>query len=124
MIQEKLRNIRREKGMSQEKIAKLLCTDTSNYSRKERGEINIREDEWEKIADILGVFVEDIKTPTKKKTIKKENAVFNDNYANYDQNYPFAESIIKNLQDFINHLQAENRQLKEKLENIEERFLI
>lgn len=37
MIYEKLRNIRKQKGISQEKMAKILSTDTSNYSRKERG---------------------------------------------------------------------------------------
>lgn len=50
MIQEKLRQVRMEKGLSQEKIAKILSTDTSNYSRKERGKTKIRDDEWEKMA--------------------------------------------------------------------------
>ena len=36
MVQEKLRNLRKQKGISQEKMAKILSTDPSNYSRKER----------------------------------------------------------------------------------------
>lgn len=45
MIQEKLKNLRKQKGMSQEKMAKILSTDTSNYSRKERGETRIHDEE-------------------------------------------------------------------------------
>lgn len=37
MIQEKLRNLRKQKKMSQETMAKILSTDTSSYSRKENG---------------------------------------------------------------------------------------
>lgn len=65
MIYEKLRSIRKQKGISQEKMAKILFTDTSNYSRKERGETKIYNDEWEKIAETLEVPVEEIKESSK-----------------------------------------------------------
>lgn len=58
MIQERLKKLRKQKGISQENMAKILGTDTSNYSRKERGEVKIFDDEWEKIAKTLGVPVE------------------------------------------------------------------
>lgn len=120
MIQEKLRETRKAKGMSQEKMAKLLCTDTSNYSRKERGEVRIQEKEWEKIAKALEVSVEDLKDATDKFSIKNDNPTFSDNSGNYNQYYSFSKSVIKNLQDFIKHLQIENEQLKKKLKKYEE----
>jgi transcriptional regulator with XRE-family HTH domain len=45
MIQEKLRNLRKLKNMSQQEMAKIIGTDASNYSRKERGEVRIFDDE-------------------------------------------------------------------------------
>lgn len=41
LIQEKLKSFRKEKGISQENVAKILGTDTSNYFCKERGEMRI-----------------------------------------------------------------------------------
>lgn len=61
MIQEKLRNLRKLKNMSQQEMAKIIGTDASNYSRKERGEVRIFDDEWEKIVSVLGVSAEDLK---------------------------------------------------------------
>jgi len=61
MIQENLKNLRKQKGISQEKMAKILGTDTSNYSRKERGEVKIFDDEWDKLAKTLEVPLEQIK---------------------------------------------------------------
>jgi len=53
MIQEKLKNIRKQKNMSQEAMAKILSTDTSSYSCKENGKSKIHDDEWEKLAKAL-----------------------------------------------------------------------
>lgn len=108
MIQEKLRVIRKQKGISQEKMAKILSTDTSNYSRKERGETKIFNDEWEKIADALEVPVEELKE-NQKNLIRNDNSTFNDNSGNYNQYYTFS----KHIDDFINLLKEQNEILKE-----------
>jgi transcriptional regulator with XRE-family HTH domain len=99
MIQEKLKNLRKQKGMSQEKMAKILATDTSNYSRKERGETRIHDEEWQKIADALEVPIEDI---------KEEKGI-----GNYNHYYSTPNSIIENLQDYISLLKKEIENLKE-----------
>jgi ribosome-binding protein aMBF1 (putative translation factor) len=52
---------RKQKGFSQVQMAKALSTDTSNYSRKERGEVRINDEEWEKLANTLDITLEEIK---------------------------------------------------------------
>jgi len=108
MVYEKLRSIRKQKGMSQEKMAKILSTDTSNYSRKERGETKIYEDEWKKIAEALDVPVEELKENSRN-LIKNENSTFNDNSGNYNKYYSFSD----HLNDYINLLKEQNEILKE-----------
>ena len=66
MIQTKLKNLRKLKGFSQVQMAKALSTDTSNYSRKERGEVRIHDEEWEKLANALEVPLEEIKAQSGK----------------------------------------------------------
>lgn len=120
MIQEKLRTLRKQKGISQEKMAKILSTDTSNYSRKERGETRIQEDEWQKLANALEVPVEDIKEDKDLRIVHNDNSTFNDNSGNYyNQHFSIPNSIVESLQDYIlllkqeiENLKTENRDLK------------
>lgn len=117
MIQERLRTLRKQKGMSQEKMAKILSTDTSNYSRKERGETKIQDEEWQKIADALEVPVKDIKENDTKFSINNDNTTFQDNSGNYNQYFNIPNSIVENLQDYIILLKKEIESLKEELKN-------
>ncbi len=119
MIQEKLRNLRKQKGMSQEKMAKILSTDPSSYSRKENGKSKIHDDEWEKIAKALDVSVDDIKESESLGFVHNENSTFNDtsNSGNYyNQNFNIPNSVLENLQDYISLLKEQNEALKK--ENI------
>jgi transcriptional regulator with XRE-family HTH domain len=111
MIQEKLRQVRMEKGLSQEKIAKILSTDTSNYSRKERGKTKIRDEEWEKISKELDVPVQELKSEIAAERIHN-NSVFNDNSGNQN----IFNGVIENLQDYTHLLKEENQSLKNKIE--------
>ncbi|SUX46281.1 Helix-turn-helix domain [Chryseobacterium indoltheticum] len=117
MIQERLRTLRKQKGMSQEKMAKILSTDTSNYSRKERGETKIQDEEWQKIADALEVPVKDIKDNDTKFSINNDNTTFQDNSGNYNQYFNIPNSIVENLQDYIILLKKEIESLKQELKN-------
>lgn len=98
MIHEKLRNLRKQKGLSQERVAKALCTDTSNYCRKERGEIKIHDEEWARLAQFLNVSIEEIKNF---KEMENRDSVFT-----------ISNSIIENLQEYIRLLKQENESLK------------
>lgn len=113
MIQEKLKNLRKQRGISQEKMAKILSTDPSNYSRKERGEIRIHDEEWQKIADALDVPVEDIKEE-KLSGVHNDNSSFNDNSGNYyNQHFNIPNSVLENLQDYITLLKNQVEALQE-----------
>lgn len=89
MIQEKLKILRKQRGLSQEKMAKILSTDPSNYSRKERGEIGIHDEEWQKLANALEVSVKDIKNNETKLLFQP----FND--------YPNTNITFSNIPDFF-----------------------
>ncbi len=111
MKQEKLKNLRKLKGISQEKMAKILSTDPSNYSRKERGEVRIHEEEWKKIAESLSVSISDIKEEDEI-VISSKNSTFKDtSQYQYIQNFNY--SIIENLQDYIDFLKQKIYELKE-----------
>ncbi|WP_294304329.1 helix-turn-helix domain-containing protein [uncultured Chryseobacterium sp.] len=117
MIHGKLRNLRKEKGMSQKEMAQILSTDISCYSRKENGKSKIHDEEWEKLAKVLDVSVEEIKEEDSIGIVHNDNSTFNDNSGNYyDQHFSIPNSILENLQDYISILKHENESLKKELE--------
>ncbi|WP_374458769.1 helix-turn-helix transcriptional regulator [Chryseobacterium taeanense] len=118
MIQQKLRNLRKQKCMSQEKMAKILSTDISSYCRKENGKSKIHDDEWEKLAKALNVSVDDIKESKNSGFVQNDNSTFNDNSGNYEyQKFNIPNSILENLQDYIKILKEQNESLKRELES-------
>lgn len=108
MIQEKLRTLRKQKGFSQGQMAKTLSTDTSNYSRKERGEVKIHDEEWQKLSEVLEIPLKDLKEDDSKFSIKNEYSTFNDSSINDNQFYKIPISIVESLQDYISILKREN----------------
>lgn len=121
MQKEKLRTVRKRKGYTQQQIADAIATDVSNYSRKESGSVKIMHHEWEKIAKLLDVPVEEIYEEEEAKIIV-ENPVFNDSPgANFINNgngsstnikNELSIEIIKNLQEYIGLLKEEIIRLK------------
>nr|WP_315033611.1 helix-turn-helix transcriptional regulator [uncultured Chryseobacterium sp.] len=121
---EKLRNIRKQRGYTQEYMSKIISTDVSNYSRKESGDVKIYDDEWEKFAAALNVSIEDIKEEKPISIIHNshDNTTFNDNAGSYFNHFhSIPDSIVENLQDYIKvlkeqveTLKEENRKLKSK----------
>lgn len=117
MIHGKLRNLRKEKGMSQKEMAQILSTDISCYSRKENGKSKIYDEEWEKLAKVLDVSVDEIKEEDSIGIVHNDNSTFNDNSGNYyDQHFSIPNSILENLHDYISILKHENESLKKELE--------
>ncbi|WP_292008544.1 helix-turn-helix transcriptional regulator [Chryseobacterium sp.] len=108
MQKEKLRFIRKSKGITQKQMADFLCTAISNYCRKENGEVKIIKNEWEKIAKFLDVAIEDI----------FEEDRFPDSTGIKIQNH-INTSMIESLQDYIRLLKDENTQLRAKIELLE-----
>jgi len=114
----KTQNTKKTKRDVTGKMAKILSTDTSNYSRKERGETKIQDEEWQKIADALEVPVEDIKEEKFSGIVHNDNSTFNDHSGNYyNQYFNTPDSIVENLQDYIILLKKEIESLKQELKN-------
>ncbi|EFK35292.1 Helix-turn-helix domain [Chryseobacterium gleum] len=122
MTMEKLRTLRKQKGYTQQQIADLLATDVSNYSRKENGDVKIFDDEWEKLAKVLDVSVEDIKEDKEPNVVQKnENITFNDTSSFhqsgiYNCNVP--NYLLENQQEYINLLKEQIKALKEENEKL------
>ncbi|WP_306461416.1 helix-turn-helix transcriptional regulator [Chryseobacterium phosphatilyticum] len=123
---EKLRTLRKQKGYTQQQIADIIATDVSNYNRKENGEVKIFDDEWEKLAKVLDVSVEDIKEDRPATVV--QNLTFNDSSSNtsnqsgnYNQYCNIPEYLLESQQEYIKLLKeqitllkAENEKLKKK----------
>nr|WP_315030037.1 helix-turn-helix transcriptional regulator [uncultured Chryseobacterium sp.] len=122
---EKLRNLRKQKGYTQDYMSKIISTDISNYSRKESGDVKIFDEEWEKLAKALDVSVDDIKEEKTPNVVQKnDNITFNDTSSFhqsgiYNCNVPnylleSQQEYIKLLKEQITLLKAENEKLKKK----------
>jgi len=118
VIKNKLIAARKEKNMTQSDIAELLFISQSQYQRREHGEIRISDEEWERMAKILGKEVQDI---------KEEDSISNIyNYDNYSGNYAagdnyfynIPEFIMRNQQEYIEMLKEEIKQSKEEIKRI------
>ena len=118
MIKNKLIAARKEKNMTQDDMAGLLFISQSQYQRREHGEIRISDDEWVRIAKLLGKEVQDIK--------EEDNATNIYNYDNHSGNYSASNNyfhnipdyIMKNQQEYIEMLKDEINRLKEEISHI------
>ncbi|MEC5395932.1 helix-turn-helix transcriptional regulator [Bergeyella sp. RCAD1439] len=103
MEKEKLRNLRVSKGVSQDIMAEVICRDKSAYCRKEKGEVKITMNEWEKMAKFLNVGIEEIyESDTKEVKIN-------------EQNYHVPIAFVEHLHDYIRMLKSEIVELKERV---------
>lgn len=114
---ERLKKLRKQLGFSQAQMGKTLGTDASNYSRKERGEVKIYPDEWEKLARALGVSLGDLRGHEAKPSVQSGNHPSDHmGYAN------IPTFILETQKKYIEKLEQENRDLIEennKLKNSE-----
>ncbi|AZA50892.1 XRE family transcriptional regulator [Chryseobacterium carnipullorum] len=110
---EKLRNLRKQRGYTQDYMSKIISTDVSNYCRKESGDVRIYDDEWEKLAKALDVPVQEIKEERKSGIVNNENPIYNDNSGNFNHYNNIPGDIVENLQDYIKVLKAQIEALKE-----------
>lgn len=60
MIKQKLIEARKRKNLSQESIANALHIDVSNYNRREKGEIKITTEQWQKLSKVLETPLEEL----------------------------------------------------------------
>jgi transcriptional regulator with XRE-family HTH domain len=114
----KLIEARKNKGYSQEYVAEKLCLDQSNYNRREKGHVKISIDEWKKLAELLGVQIEDIFEPEENQVLIY-NEHSSNNFQGNNNSTIYAsvpEFMLDALQKLIKNLEEENKALKELLQ--------
>lgn len=114
MEKKRLISIRTSKGLTQQQVADKMFMDISNYNRKEKGNVKIRPDEWEKLSEILETPIEEI--------YEAEEAhcfVFRDssvgNYLGTNHFYSIPEYVLDSQRKYIIKLEEEIAHLKQKL---------
>jgi len=116
MEKEKLIRRRKESNISQGTIADKLCMDVSCYNRREKGLIKITLQEWDKLADILSVPVDEIyeSDDDSHVFICKDNSTVQ--YTNQGTNNIFSvpEHLLETQRKYIEILEKEIFELKKK----------
>ena len=118
MIKRKLAFARKEVNLTQAVMAERLCMTQSQYQRREQGEIRITDDEWVKIAKILGKEVDEIREDNAGTIISN----YDNHSCNYSQStnnfYNIPDFIMKNQQEYIEMLKQEIVSLKTELAKV------
>lgn len=113
MKKQKLIQAIKQRGITQQQISEVLCMGISNYSRKEKGILSMRNEEWEKIAEYLGIPVEEIYEQEETQIIIcKDQAVGIINGTN--NVYTIPEHVLESQRKYIQKLEAEIEELKGK----------
>jgi len=125
MLKEKLLNARKEKQFSQQDMAKHLNISQTHYLRKEKGEVEIRDEEWERMAKLLDVDVDDIKELDSENSIDRsfENVtdVTNSYVGSHNIYCNIPEYLLENQQEYINVLKQEIQELKRRISELEQK---
>ncbi len=112
----KLKNLRTQKGFTQEEVAKYLATDKTNYCKKENGAVKIYKDEWEKLANFLSCDVEDIFEKEEVNIfINSQNAIGDNCIYN-----AYNELAQETLRKYITKLEEDNTALKDEIRALKE----
>lgn len=123
MLKEKLKQTRINKKFSQQDMAKHLNISQPHYLRKEKGEIEIRDEEWERMAKLLDVEVDEIKETDRESSINQSfdnvTDIINSYLGSNNVYCNIPEYILENQQDYINILKKEIEGLKEKIAQLE-----
>ena len=114
-IKHRLIEARKRSGYTQDYISGILGMDVSSYSRRENGQIRISNKEWQKLAKLMEVPLEDI--------YESEDGmifIFNDNSSgsgngigNTITNYTIPQSMWESQKKYIEQLEEQIRSLKE-----------
>jgi len=113
MKKQKLIQARKQKGITQRELAELLCMGVSNYSRKEKGILSMRNEEWEKLAQHLGIPIEKIYEEEQQRFIICKDQAVGIGVNNGTNNvYTIPEFILDSQRKYIQKLEEEIKILK------------
>jgi len=122
MTKEKLIKARKAKQFSQDDVASYLKITQGYYAMKENGKAKIYDHEWERIAKLLempieDIFEEDFSPPQNIENLENISSSYIGNNNVYC-NIP--DYILQDLHNVINNLTSENQLLKEQNLELEE----
>ena len=120
----KIRKLREFKNLSQEYLAKELKISQSQYSRLESGEGILKEPQLQKIAELLGMSINDIENfvPNGKMPVISNNrnvGIINKN--KQINHYQIDPKLEKYYQDYIESLKDNISLLKDKIKLLEQK---
>lgn len=113
----KLSEARKNKNISQEKMASILSMNVSNYNRREKGIAKITTEQWRKIADALEVSLEEIyEADETMLSIFNDNSTGGTSFLNY-YHIPFSiwetqKKYTKKLEEEVNYFKEELKKYK------------
>jgi len=125
MVKEKLIRKRNEKAFTQKDLAEYLNISQTQYSRKEKGEVEISDEEWKRISKLLDTRVDEIRETDPNKNIINyfENTITSNNGSisgNYYCNVP--EFLLESQKEFIEMLKKEIQQKDAEIEALRKRI--
>lgn len=108
-----LKEIRKNKGITQKQMALNMAMEQTTYSRKENGKSPITNEEFEKLAKLLDTDIEEIKKEIPPST-KNENCTFNDN--------SIGINYVNIPQDLLDTVLKYNRKLEEEVLHLKQQL--
>lgn len=125
MVKEKLIRKRNEKAFTQKDLAEYLNISQTQYSRKEKGEVEISDEEWERISKLLDTNIDDIKENDIKNTNNYfENTVTSSSFGNIGGTFycNIPEFLLESQKEFIEMLKKEIQQKDTEIEALRKRI--
>ena len=120
MVKENLIRLRKDKKFSQQDVAEYLNISQTQYLRKEKGEIEIKEEEWERIAKLLDVEVDVIKQDDSSNKISQNFENITGSYVGSNNNYfSIPEHLLDSQKEYIELLKKEIEVLKNRISELE-----
>jgi transcriptional regulator with XRE-family HTH domain len=111
----KLINKRKERKISQNMIADKLFMDVSCYNRREKGLSKITLQEWEKLADILDVPLDEIyESEDSQVFICKDNSTVQYTSQGTNNIFSVPEHLLETQRKYIEILEKQINELKKK----------
>ncbi|TAH07035.1 MAG: XRE family transcriptional regulator [Sphingobacteriia bacterium] len=120
----KIRMVRLGRGMTQEIVAQKIGTTQNAYSKIETGNVKISDEVFDKLANIFGVSVEDLKSP-EPVIINFHNSPQSSSYNKGEINYTsehILEQLTLQLKEKDNQMNQLLQQMKELI--IQQKILI
>jgi transcriptional regulator with XRE-family HTH domain len=114
-IGKKIKKLRELRNITQEHMAEKLDTTQQNYSRWEKGEIELTVSRLEQIAKVLDMKPEDIFSFDEKIVFNNNYCNFNDNSTGIGANQAVLQELKLSYLSHISNLQKENDRLHEAL---------